>query len=160
MPQLACQYWWGTVCLGFVFVAARLSEAWIATLRPLAIRPLESRANGPGGPRYFPGPWHVLELMRDPDALVANLARFTNSQREVQRDAFLFPSAWLPLHAFTALVMLRVIQKSLSSPSPPSDASSTARLLLEKYCIQQALHGEWCRVFFEEKRVALALAVA
>jgi tryptophan-rich sensory protein len=104
--------------------------------------------------------------MSDPEEWLNNIARLSgglnnnrnNNNRAFQPDALLFPSTWPPLHVLNGWAMIRAIRMTLSSSSKDASSSSSF-VVMRSFIIHQAVHGEWYRVFFQEKRVALGVAV-
>jgi tryptophan-rich sensory protein len=108
--------------------------------------------------------------MSDPEEWLSNIARLgggfnnnrNNNNRAFQPDALLFPCTWPPLHVLNGWAVIRVIRTTLSSSSSDnasSSSSSSSFVVMRSFIIHQAVHGEWRRVFFQEKRVALGVAV-
>ena len=103
--------------------------------------------------------------MRDPEEWLSNIARLggggnnnrnNNNRAFFQPDALLFPSSWPPLHVLNGWAMIRAIRMTRSSSF---EDPSSSFVVMRRFIIHQAVYGEWYRVFFQEKRVALGVAV-
>ncbi|KAL7576108.1 hypothetical protein ACA910_000886 [Epithemia clementina (nom. ined.)] len=147
-----CKALCGMIWIGSVVIAGEIVGHFIGkhqTPLMINISPCEKHERRvPAHHRIF-RPRFILQLLRDPDSLIREIATKEDVLRPFDPKPLLFPSTW---QVFRLLQMLAVAEQM-----PVSGESMHS--MMRQILIQEVLRSEWYRVLMLEKRVALGIAV-